>query len=718
MSSVAAVRWRRALRIVAEARGEARRVAAGPQRFAWFASAGVAITSIPYLWVLWDLFTGSVDPLRSVRSYGTFYDLQAKAMLAGHLWLPKGAIGIEAFVHDGREYTYFGIFPSLIRIPFLLLAPSLDGRMTAPSILVAWLVTGLFSALLVWRVRVLGRGDIALGRGEASALGILVASITGGSALVYLAATPWVYDEDFAWSVALTVASLFALVGVLERPSRRRFVGAGVAVLLTSLDRAPPAYGCEIAAIGIAIWFATRRGDPRRWTLAASALAVGLIPLVVAGAVNTAKFGSPFALPMASQVWTSVNAHRRAFLAANGGRAFSLRFLPSTLAAYMNPAGLSFSSVFPYIAMPTTPAQAVAGAVLDQTYPTAAIPASMPLLFLLGCWGVVTQVRRRPAGRLHLARLPLLGAAAGCAGVLLWGYIAGRYLADFIPFLLLASAVGLIDIWRRLAQRPRRVRGAAVAVFAVLGVFGVVANTLVSMTPERDAWSSTQVGNYVSLQNDLSNITGHPLSGLVVRADRLPFFAPEGTFYDLNNCSGLYLSTGYSYATVPAQQFEHTTWMPVEQGGSIVTRLTLVFEPVAAGMRSWFTLIQSGDSTVLARVAWVKRGTFGIRFDESDPHHPAPGGLLAAGTVKVAIAADLLRARPKTPYRVELIADPYLNQLSLLFNGKTFLFGPFTAAGSLRLSLARVDGRALVAESLVGGTQATPLCSSLTGGGS
>jgi hypothetical protein len=576
----------------------------------------------------------------------------------------------------------------------------------------------LFSALLVWRVRVFGRGDVALGRGEASALAVLVASITGGSALVYVAATPWVFDEDFAWSVALTVASLFALLGVLERPSRRRLVGAGVAVLLTSLDRAPTAYGCEIAAIGIALWFVTRRGDPRRWSLAAGALAVALIPLVVAGAVNTAKFGSPFSLPMAAQVWTSVNAHRRAFLAANGGEAFSFGFLPSTLAAYMNPAGLSFSSVFPYIAMPTTPAHAVGGAVLDQTYPTAGIPASMPLLFLLGCWGVVTLVRRRPHGALHLARLPLIGAAAGCAGVLLWGYIAGRYLADFIPFLLLASAVGLVDIWRRLASRPRRARKVVFAVIVVLGVFGVVANTLVSLTPERDAWTPTQLENYVSLQNDLSNVTGHPLSGLVVRADRLPYFAPEGAYYDVNSCAGLYFSSGYSYANVPAQQYQHDTWMAVEQGSSIVTRLTLIFEPAIASTSNWFTLIQVGHSAVLARVAWVKRGKLGIRFEESDPHHPLSGRSPAAGTVQVGVAARLLRARPKNPYQVELIADPYLNQLSLLFNGTRFLFGAYTAGGPLRLSRARVGGQALVAERLVGGMLATPLCSSLTGAGS
>ncbi len=73
----------------------------------------------PFLWVLWDLWSGSVNPLRSVP-YDYFYDLQARAMFHGHLYLPNGKMGIEAFVHNGHDYTYFGIFPSLIRMPILL----------------------------------------------------------------------------------------------------------------------------------------------------------------------------------------------------------------------------------------------------------------------------------------------------------------------------------------------------------------------------------------------------------------------------------------------------------------------------------------------------------------------------------------------------------------------------------------------------------------------
>ena len=88
------------------------------RRFTIAVIVGTAIILPALLWIMWDLWSGSLNVLRSVP-YDYFYDLQARAMFHGHLYLPNGKMGIEAFVHNGRDYTYFGIFPSLIRMPIL-----------------------------------------------------------------------------------------------------------------------------------------------------------------------------------------------------------------------------------------------------------------------------------------------------------------------------------------------------------------------------------------------------------------------------------------------------------------------------------------------------------------------------------------------------------------------------------------------------------------------
>ena len=196
------------------------------------------------------------------------------------------------------------------------------------------------------------RGDSAVGRAEAVSFGALMATIMGGSVVLYLAAVPFVYSEDFAWSIPLTVGSLFALLGVLERPTKWRILASGVLILCTNLDRSPPGWACSIAAIAIAGWFALGRdkASNRRWAL--PMFAVGMVPFLASCVVTYAKFGIPVGLPMADQVWATVNAHRRYFLAANGGKAFSFAFLPSTLSAYFQPFGIRFSGLFPFISPP------------------------------------------------------------------------------------------------------------------------------------------------------------------------------------------------------------------------------------------------------------------------------------------------------------------------------------------------------------------------------
>ena len=100
---------------------------------------------------------------------------------------------------------------------------------------------------------------------------------------------------------------------------------------------------------------------------------------------------------------------------------------------------------------------AVSGVLFDRRYRTASMPvvdaAPVPAQLLGDGHRLPT-----PAGR---ARSPSPDSycwppASAGAALLLWGYIAPRYLADFVPFLVLASAVAMADIWRRMEGRSRR----------------------------------------------------------------------------------------------------------------------------------------------------------------------------------------------------------------------------------------------------------------------
>ena len=133
--------------------------------------------------------------------------------------------------------------------------------------------------------------------------------------LIYLASRPDTFDEDEAWSVALACGSLFALVGIVERPSWR------------NLDRSPTGYAAILATLLIAGWFGLGRAGPDRRSWAIPLMAAGLVPLVVGCSIDEAKFGLLFGAPFSKQQVYQFYHYGR----VNGGQYISLHWLPDTV---------------------------------------------------------------------------------------------------------------------------------------------------------------------------------------------------------------------------------------------------------------------------------------------------------------------------------------------------------------------------------------------------
>lgn len=647
--------------------------AAALRRFSVAALVGTAVAAIPFVWTLWDLWTATPDPLRSTETETNFYDLQARAMLHGHLYVPNGSIGVEGFIHAGREYTYFGLFPSIIRLPILLVTHSLDGKLTAPSILVAWVLTCFLSSMLIWRVRLMIRGSAAMGRVEAVSLGALIATIGAGSVFMSLAATPFVFSEDLAWSIALTIGSFFALLGVIEKPTKARIAWSGVFILAANLNRITTGWSCVIGAVLVAGWFffgygGTENRGKWKWVIVAA-----LVPLAVGCAVNWLKFGTPFGLPVEDQVYTFVNAYRRKFLASNGGQEYGVRFLPSTISAYFQPTGIRFGTVFPFVTLPGFPAHAVGGVLFDRRYRTASIPASMPLLFLLACWGVVTALRPRPVGRVRPIALLIVASACSGGAILLWGYLAERYLADFMPVLILASVVGMIDLCRRFESFDKRfARVLAGGGVLLLALFSIVANAGIADTPNEE-WTSAQALAYVNQQVSISNVTGHPIDSRIVKGSKLPYWAPSDEIFDAGDCSGLYVSDGENYSVAPEQQAEHTTWVPVEQGPEYVHTLDITFGHPRAGAGP-VPLVKVGRNTVTVEPSGKPAdGYMGVLFRVAGAPFPS---LTHAALIKLG-----------NTYSVTIVTDPMLDVAEVSLKDGTYLNGTLSAASNRRVDV-------------------------------
>ncbi|MGA2521944.1 MAG: hypothetical protein ABSG81_14150 [Acidimicrobiales bacterium] len=569
--------------------------------------------ALPVLvWVVtqgtWNLF--------QTTFFGNFYDTQARALFHGHWYVPADVVQIEGFAVRGHTYMYFGPFPSLLRMPVLLFTSRLDGRLTEVSIVLAVLVALGCAGHLAWRIRgLMSRAPVSVREAVLVAFG--VAALGTGSVFLFLASQAVVYNEAEAWGAALAIAAFDALVGFVLRPSTRGAVGVAVLVTLDLLTRGSVALG-PLAALAIlavahgAVWLTRRTGtrarraaSADRWawlgvpdassspTRAVALSVSALVALAAYAAVNDMKFGSPFSIPFASQVYAAHNAPLRHALAANGGSLLGLQFVPTALVQYLRPDALRFGRPFPFVAFP--PPATVSGNVRYASRNLASsVTATMPALAVLcgiGLWTVFRPGRRAgharsaSVGSLTPLRVPLAGAAVGVISAVAYAYIIERYLADWMPLLVLGGATGLcaVVLWSRTA-RPwaRRV---TVVGGVVLALVGVVVNVGLSLANQGELTPSNPVAvrtRFVRLQQRVDRaLYGDPPPGVSLRAT-LPATAPAGSLVVLGQCAALFQSDG-------------SGWNALEQsGGGGHYRLAVTFPAVSGAQAVYWPLVVTG----------------------------------------------------------------------------------------------------------------------------
>ena len=185
-------------------------------------------------------------------------------------------------------------------------------------------------------------------------------------------------------------------------------------------------------------------------------------------------------------------------------------------------------------------------------------------------------------------------------------------------------------------------------VVLVLGVFGVWANVGAALTPSA-LWTYTQAKKFLSYP-----AAGEP--GVHRRrwcgtVRPLPVLRPGRDPVRRRDCSGLYLSTGFGYETVPGQQLQHETWVPVEQGPGINHLVARRVQPDRCTRgQPVVTLLTCGKSSLVL----IPTGTTG-RTGRRGPGRPL--GDLAGGQCRLGS-----RAAPPG-YEIEVMTDPNLNAI-------------------------------------------------------
>ncbi len=500
---------------------------------------------------------------RQANSFGfasTFFDTQGRAFLDGHLSVPTGSLGIEGFVQRGSEYTYFGPWPAIVRLPVLLTTREFDGRLTVLSMGLAFVVLALMLPRLFWLVRDLVRPGELVTTFEAVSAGAFLALAAGGTSLTFVASLPWAYHEVYAWSIALTVGAMYWMLRTLVDPTRASIGWLFAFATAMILTRATGGWAVCLAGVAVGCWLWSGRlgGEKRRW--GARVVLVAVAALLIGAAVNWLKFRHPFAFPLEDQRFTSISDQRRDALAANGGTIMGPQFFPTALSAYFRPDGLRFVDYFPWITLPAEPVAPVDGVVIDQSYRTASVTALMPWLLVMTV--VATGAIFRPGvsqGR-RLLRVPLVAGVLMTGGVMAYGYFATRYTAEFVPALIVGGAIGTVMVTRSLQRRSVPIRSAFLALTVGATVFGITANLLLGYAAVATTTRGTELDSYLALQQRLSPAAQ---DSLVTESRGAPD-RDEGSTDDLwiqGDCDALFLNTGD----------QGTPWTLVERRGLLVT---------------------------------------------------------------------------------------------------------------------------------------------------
>ena len=597
---------------------------------------------IPALWLAFGDWRSHLT-LFPLTPQGNLYDLQARAMLAGRLNVPTNSLGIEGFLHDGKTSTYFGIFPSILRMPVLVFTHHFDGRLTAVSIFLAWLVTCAAIGAMVVQLRTILRRDLRASRLERIATCALAAAMSLGTIFPSLLATPRVYEEDIAWSIALGILFFVGVLSFLVRPGRARFAVVSLITLAAATNRGSTGDAWILAIFALAVFFRCSRHGAT-WRRSANwFFALGAFSAIVVLALSYAKFGTLTGFDERYQVWTSVYPHRKAFLDANGGTPFGLQFLPTTLLAYFAPFAASLKGLFPYVHLPSHPVQAVGHVTFDQIWPTASLTATTPLLVILSVVGTVV-VLAKPSTTMERVLRILVGASIVATGpVLIFGYICPRYLGDFVPWLVLAGGIGFFF----LLERAQRFRSWFFGVVIVCSLLAVVMN-LALAAGMQPSWTSTQAENFTRAQLQLSpGALAHEIS----RSASLPIDAPPGHIVIVGACQGVYRTLG-PQADIPLSNLEHNSWFALAPTVGAEATLSLHITRTPTRADAEVALMTRGRMRLVLRP--IRTGV--VRLVVEHPVAQLPDVRHRSHAI-VAVAG--------TTGTIEVSIDPYLERTSI-----------------------------------------------------
>jgi hypothetical protein len=403
-----------------------------------------------------------------------FYWSQAKSLIHGQVYaVTPRAWWIECFTIHSKCYGYFGITPSIVRIPAVLLFPNTFVGLVP-------LFVALAIALAFWAamdlVRLVLNQYLERNPGVSLSTGVRWLIVTGallgpGSVLVLLSRGR-VYEEAGAWCAAFLALTMNLVYRWSKNRSNLCLAGVIVAGSLATLAR--PSAIPAVIVLGIAVIVIAWRGGSTRVRLLGVGLAI--VPAALFVAVFLRKFHS-LGFPWQDYSPYIRLASFRAVILANHDSTVGLRFVLTTLANYFRPDSLHFQLSPPWVTLRSIqPSDLIVlpPATRQQIYGNRvpSLTDVMPVPIVFTGIALVSQaklvLKRKLSGVSLMPAFMLVAGLAAGIPLLMYYAVEGRYLGDLYPLMAVGTAFSLPIIFDyvRRSQRFSRAILPLVVVFA------------------------------------------------------------------------------------------------------------------------------------------------------------------------------------------------------------------------------------------------------------
>ncbi len=382
-------------------------------------------------WTFDPSFTGTI------RS-DSFFTAQADALIRGRLWVdPKSMDTVsECWYNAGKCYGYFGLTPSLLRIPILLvIGPTTQSF----AIFMIPLAAGLVFGASLDLCRQFARPMAQQARG---AVFMCVAAVTlGPGSVLILLADPFLYQEAIVWSIAGVMLAVNFYWRWLHS-NNARYLALAVVFCIFAASARPTTLLVGVV-LGIAVLVAHRQHMNLRSNVAVAAVGLIVLPALFCFGVLFLKFGQPS--PPADKYRNPTGEEVEIVNPCVPGFETHPKFVPTNLFAYFRPDAVRLYKDWPNVRFrfnicdgPNRPTYLWPLKTGDMYVErTTSLTDVMPIPLLAAGIASYAAVRRRKTKELVvLAALATIGLMASSTNGM-----TSRYLGDFYPLVAIGLAM-------------------------------------------------------------------------------------------------------------------------------------------------------------------------------------------------------------------------------------------------------------------------------------